>query len=76
MLGKNDLMGGYSVIITTTQVQQRRHPKKRINKKWLKQYGYSTSDIQKHGETIVDQEHKTMYMSQATYNDLKNYLSV
>lgn len=64
------LLGGYTVIITTTKIQQRCHKKKRINKKWLKRYGYITSDIQKHGETVVDQEHKTMYMSQATYNDL------
>jgi hypothetical protein len=71
MLGKmNDLMGGYTVIVTTKQVQRRRHKKKRINKKWIKRYGYITSDTQKHGETVVDQKHKTMYMSQATYNDL------
>lgn len=39
MLGKmNDLMGGYTVIVTTKQVQRRRHKKKRINKKWIKRY--------------------------------------
>ena len=71
MLGKmNDLMGGYTVIVTTKQVQRRRHKKKRINKKWIKRYGYITKDWQKRGETVVDQVHMTMYMNQATYNDL------
>ena len=43
MLGKmNDLMGGYNVIVTTTNVQRRRHKKKRINKKWIKRYGYTS----------------------------------
>ena len=48
MLDKmNDLMGGYTVIVTTKQVQRRRHKKKRINKKWIKRYGYITKDWQK-----------------------------
>lgn len=39
MLSKmNDLIGGYTVIVTTTYVQRRRHKKKRINKKWIKRY--------------------------------------
>lgn len=71
MLGKmNDLLGGYTVIVTTTYVQRRRHKKKRINKKWIKRYGYITKDWQKCGETVVDQVHMTMYMNQETYNDL------
>ena len=70
MLGKmNDLMGGYNVIVTTTNVQRRRHKKKRINKKWIKRYGYITKDWQKRGETIVDQVHMTMYLNQATSHD-------
>ena len=75
MLDKmNDLMGGYTVIVTTTYVQRRRHKKKRINKKWIKRYGYIIKDWQKRGETVVDQEHMTIYMNQTTYNDLINAL--
>lgn len=74
MLSKmNDLMGGYTgytVIVTTKYVQRRRHKKKRINKKWIKRYGYIAKDWQKRGETVVDQVHMTIYMNRATYNDL------
>ena len=71
MLSKmNDLMGGYTVIVTTTYVQRRRHKKKRINKKWIKRYGYIIKDWQKRGETVVDQVHMNIYMNQATYFDL------
>lgn len=71
MLDKmNDLMGGYTVIVTTTYVQRRRNKKKRINKKWIKRYGYIIKDWQKRGETVVNQEHMTIYMNQATYFDL------
>ena len=66
----NDLMGGYTVIVTTTYVQRRRHKKKRINKKWIKRYGYIIKDWQKRGETVVDQVHMNIYMNQATYFDL------
>ena len=36
---------GYRLIETTAitkEVQRRTHPKRRINKKWLKRYGYKT----------------------------------
>ena len=39
------IFNGYTVIISeacTSTVQARRHRKKRINKKWIKRYGYKT----------------------------------
>lgn len=63
-------VNGYNIIITTRKIQRRKHKKKRINKKWLKRYGYVTYDIQKFGETILDKQNMNIYMSQKTYDDL------
>ena len=41
------------VIITTKKVQNRKHRKKRINKKWAKRYGYSTYEVQEPGKFFV-----------------------
>ena len=40
-----EFLNGYRLIETTAitkQVQRRTHKKRRINKKWLKRYGYKT----------------------------------
>lgn len=48
--------------------QIRNHPKKRINKKWLKRYGcYGTQKL-KRGEIVFDGN--TVYMSRPTFNKL------
>lgn len=47
------LYDGYQLIETTAitkQVQRRTHCKRRINKKWLKRYGYKT--VQDDGKII------------------------
>ena len=37
---ENIKCGDYLYIVTGNQIQARKHKKKRINKKWLKRYGY------------------------------------
>lgn len=37
---ENIKCGDYLYIVTGKQIQARKHKKKRINKKWLKRYGY------------------------------------
>lgn len=35
-----------TVIVTTKIIQNRKHKKKRINKKWAKKYGYTIIEVQ------------------------------
>ena len=61
------------IIITnaiTKTVQARTHKKKRINKKWLKQYGYK--EVQNENKTyMIDGK---LYMTQRCYNKMKKIL--
>ena len=62
------------IIITnaiTKTVQARTHKKKRINKKWLKRYGYK--EVQDENKTyMIDGK---LYMTQRCYNKM-NYAHI
>lgn len=61
------------IIITnyiTKTVQARTHKKKRINKKWLKRYGYK--EVQDDNKTyMIDGK---LYMTQRCYNKIEKIL--
>lgn len=40
------------IIITTHRVQNKKHRKKRINKKWAKRYGFTETEVQEKGKMI------------------------
>ena len=67
------LYNGVPIIITnaiTKTVQARTHKKKRINKKWLKRYGYK--EVQDENKTyMIDGK---LYMTQRCYNKMKSIL--
>ena len=61
---------GKLVIITdkiTKKVRSRKHKKKRIDKKWLKRYGYK--DVTDHSKILL--VNNTLYMSQKIHDRLK-----
>ena len=68
------LYNGVPIIITnaiTKTVQARIHKKKRINKKWLKRYGYK--EIQNENKTYMI-DGKLYIMTQRCYNKMKKIL--
>lgn len=65
---------GMQVVITdaiTKKVRRRTHKKKRIDKKWLKRYGYT--EVQDHSKILV--VGNTLYMSKRNYDKLKVEIS-
>ena len=65
---------GKPVIITdkiTKKVRSRKHKKKRIDKKWLKRYGYK--EVQEHSKILL--VNNTLYMSQENYDRIKAELA-
>lgn len=64
-----DHFNGMSIYITdaiTKKVRCRTHRKKRIDKKWLKRYGYK--EVQDHSKVLV--VGNGIYMSQQNYDRL------
>ena len=69
-----DYYNGTPIVITnaiTKKVRSRTHRKKRIDKKWLKRYGYK--DVTDHSKTLL--VNGTLYMSQKIYDRLKEELA-
>lgn len=65
-----DYYCGMQIIITdaiTKKVRRRTHKKKRIDKKWLKRYGYK--EVQDHSK--IYQSGNYLFMSQKNYDRLK-----
>lgn len=65
---------GMNVVITdaiTKKVRRRTHKKKRIDKKWLKRYGYK--EVQDHSKILT--VGNTLYMSKRNYDRLKTVIS-
>ena len=63
-----------NVVITdaiTKKVRRRTHKKKRIDKKWLKRYGYK--EVQDHSKFFTFGN--TLYMSKRNYDRLKTVIS-
>jgi hypothetical protein len=69
-----DYYCGMQIIVTdaiTKKVRRRTHKKKRIDKKWLKRYGYK--EVQDHSK--IYQSGNYLFMSQQTYDKLKLQLA-
>lgn len=59
----------YDIIITTKKIQNKKHKKKRINKKWARRYGYTVYEVQQDQQIILI--NNKVYMTEAAYNKLK-----
>jgi hypothetical protein len=69
-----EIFGGRKIIITdaiTKKVRKRTHKKKRIDKKWLKRYGYK--EVQDHSKMYVTDDY--IFMSKQNYEKLENQLA-
>lgn len=62
-----EYLTSYQVIVTTVKIQNRKHHKFRINKKWAKRYGFTYIDRQEPDVLIVDH---TIYVTQKGYEML------
>lgn len=63
------LLMGHPIYIATKEVQRRKHPKKRINKKWRKRYGVIELNSMPHGE-IVMMDNGIIWMTRKTFQEL------
>lgn len=64
-----EMIGGMPIVVLPgIKKQNRKHRKKRINKKWAKRYGYTYFDLIDYGNTITFDG--KIYMSQRTYNSM------
>ena len=69
------MLYGMQVVISdkiTKEVRARKHKKRRIDKKWMKRYGY---------KSVPDDERlfhigNALYMTQKCYEKVKKYVSV
>lgn len=69
-----EIFGGRKIIITdaiTKKVRKRTHKKKRIDKKWLKRYGYK--EVQDHSKMYVTDDY--IFMSKQNYEKLEKQLA-
>ena len=64
---------GYPIKIATKEIQCRKHKKKRINKKWLKKYGYHEFDIMEHGKVMMASD-GVIWMTKKTFQQIKNIM--
>lgn len=58
------------IIVTTRRVQNKRHRKKRINKKWAKRYGFTEHEVQEKGKPIITGGRGQKHIMYLTYEDL------
>jgi len=56
---------GYPIYITTIKIQNRKHHKFRINKKWAKRYGFTYYDCQSQDVVIFND---IIYVTQKGYD--------
>ena len=69
-----DYYAGIPIVVTdaiTKEVRSRTHRKKRIDKKWLKRYGYKK--VTDHAKSIL--ANGTLYMSQKAYERLQEKMA-
>ena len=69
-----DVFNGIPIVITTRKTQNRKHRKKRINKKWAKTYGYSYYETQEHEKIVLVDN--VLYMTEKTFTKLKQGVGV
>ena len=60
---------GHPIYIATKKYQRRKHPKKRINKKWQKRYGYFEYNMMPHGQVVMNDD-GVIWMTEKTYKEL------
>ena len=65
------LLTGYPIYIATKEIQRRKHHKKRINKKWKKRYGMIELNSMPHGEVIMDNRNRVIYMTKRTFEQIR-----
>ena len=65
---------GTPVVITTVEVQNRKHHKHRINKKWRKRYGITVYEKQEKG-TILEWN-GTLYMTKSDFEKIKDWSKI
>ena len=63
------MLNGIPITITTKTVQNRKHKKRRINKKWLKRYGYTEREVQPDGSAYMYDG--KLYMTKRDFERLK-----
>ena len=63
------MFNGTPIYIATNRMQKRKHRKKRINKKWIKRYGYHEQDFMPHGEMILFEG--ALWMTQKTFEEVR-----
>lgn len=68
----NNSVSAVEIIITTKRTQNKKHKKKRINKKWAKRYGYTEYEIQEKGKFIFKDGY--VYMTRSDFELLKKSL--
>lgn len=68
----DDYLTGRPVYIATTEVQRRRHHKKRIDKKWRKRYGVYEVNKMPHGQVISMDG--CLWMTKRTFEELKSIM--
>lgn len=64
------LLTGYPIYIATKEIQQRKHHKKRINKKWRKRYGMIELNSMPHGEVIM-MDNGVLWMTKRTFEQIR-----
>lgn len=64
------MMYGHPIYIATKESQQRKHHKKRINKKWRKRYGYYEINYMPHGQVMM-MDNGIIWMTKRTWEKLK-----
>ncbi len=74
MIKDNVFLNGIDIIVTTKYVQNRKHKKKRINKKWAKKYGYSEINTQQDGEILFDEEKRVIYCTHNDFQKIKDWV--
>lgn len=67
---REELYFGHPIYIATKEWQKRKHHKKRINKKWLKQYGTYEMNMMPHNEVVM-MDDGGIWMTKRTYEVLK-----
>lgn len=75
MSNYKDLLNGYPIYIATSEVQRRKHRKKRINKKWRKRYGVMEFNLVPHGNVFFNEIDRVFYMTKKTYNELNKEIT-
>lgn len=64
------------IVITTRRIQNRKHKKKRINKKWAKLYGFTEYEVQEKGKPIVVGGRGRKSIMYVTLDDYKELMEV